>query len=449
MAPAPDDQDAPFPAASGDVAGPAGGASADSVAAVPAVPAAPAAAAVAAAAAATFERLPRTRQAILEGVRDGLHLGAQLYVSRHGEVIADAAAGESRPGRPLRRDDLMLWLSTTKPVAAVAVAQLWERGRLELDDPVARHVPEFAAHGKGAITLRHLLTHTAGIRLLDVGWPGATWDAIIARIAAMRPEPRWVPGRKAGYHHASSWFLLGEVVRRLDGRPFARYVREEIFAPLGMLDCWIGMPVETYREAREQDRICPIYDTGGAPGRPPTPQGWDSEAWCTGTHPGGNGYGPMAQLGRFYEMLLARGQAPDRLPGAAARRILSPQAVEAMTARHRAGMLDHTFRHVIDWGLGFIVDSRQYGTATVPYGYGNHASPRTFGHSGYRSSTAFADPEQGLAVALAFNGTPSDEAHERRIRAVLDALYEDLGLAVDAGPTGTDRSGATPAPPER
>jgi CubicO group peptidase (beta-lactamase class C family) len=375
-------------------------------------------------AAATLERLPRTREAIVAGARAGLHLGAQLYVSRRGEVIADGAAGDSRPGQPLRRDHLMLWLSSVKPVAAVAIAQLWERGLLELDDPVARHVPEFAAHGKGAITLRHLLTHTAGIRLLDVGWPQDSWDAIIARIAAMRPEPRWVPGSKAGYHHASSWFLLGEVVRRLDGRPFSGYVRTEIFEPLGMLDCWIGMPVERYQELREQDRLCPVYDTA-APGGPPRPQGWDSEAWCTGTHPGGNGYGPISQLGRFYEMLLARGRAPGAAGG---RAILSPQAVEATTARHRAGMLDHTFQHVLDWGLGFIVNSRQYGAA-VPYGYGDHASPRTFGHSGYRSSTGFADPEQGLAVALAFNGTPSDEAHERRIRSVLDALYLDLGLA--------------------
>jgi len=389
-------------------------------------------------AAATLERLPRTREAILAGVRAGLHLGAQLYVSRRGEVIADGAAGDSRPGQPLRRDHLMLWLSSAKPVAAVAIAQLWERGLLELDDPVARHVPEFAAHGKGAITLRHLLTHTAGIRLLNVGWPQDSWDAIIARIAAMRPEPRWVPGRKAGYHHASSWFLLGEVVRRLDGRPFSGYVRAEIFEPLGMLDCWIGMPVERYRELREQDRLCPVYDTEGPPGDAPRPQGWDSEAWCTGTHPGGNGYGPISQLGRFYEMLLARGRAPG---AAAGRRILSPQAVEAATARHRAGMLDHTFQHVLDWGLGFIVNSRQYGAA-VPYGYGDHASPRTFGHSGYRSSTGFADPEQGLAVALAFNGTPSDEAHERRIRTVLDALYLDLGLAS----AESAESAAAPAP---
>ncbi|HVT61613.1 MAG TPA: serine hydrolase domain-containing protein [Thermoanaerobaculia bacterium] len=369
-----------------------------------------------------WQRLPRTRQAVEEGVRARLHLGAQVYVSQDGTVVADAAAGESRPGEPLTSGHLMLWLSSTKPVTAVAIAQLWERGLLELDDPVARHLPEFAAHGKGAITLRHLLTHTAGIRLLDLGWPEQPWEAIVARIAAMRPEPRWVPGRKAGYHSESSWFMLGEVVRRLDGRPFARYVREAIFEPLGLHDCWIGMPPERYQEYRDGGRIAPLWNTGVAAGAEPSAYGWDAAAWCTESDPGRNGYGPVSGLGRFYEMLLGRGAA---LGG----RLLSAQAVEALSARHRAGMFDHTFQHVLDWGLGFIVNSRQYGADTVPYGYGNHAAPRTFGHSGYRSSTGFADPERGLAVAVAFNGTPGADAHERRIRAVLDAIYEDLELA--------------------
>ncbi|HYX24135.1 MAG TPA: serine hydrolase, partial [Thermoanaerobaculia bacterium] len=112
----------------------------------------------------------------------------------------------------------------------------------------------------------------------------------------------------------------------------------------------------------------------------------------------------------------------------------SSQTVEALTARHRAGMVDATFKHVLDWGLGFIVNSVQYGAETVPYGYGRHASARTFGHSGYRSSTGFADPERGLAVALAFNGTPGNERHEMRVRSVLDAVYEDL--ASNPSPSG-------------
>ncbi|HVS00063.1 MAG TPA: serine hydrolase domain-containing protein [Thermoanaerobaculia bacterium] len=368
-----------------------------------------------------MDRLPRTRQAIEEGIQQGLHLGSQLYVSMRGEVVADAALGEDRPGTPLTADHLMLWLSSTKPVAAVALAQLWERGRVELDDPVARHLPEFGANGKETITLRHLLTHTGGIRMLDVGWPALPWEEIVARICAMKPEPRWVPGRKAGYHQASSWFILGEVVHRVDGRRFERYVRDEIFEPLGLDDAWVGMPPERYHAYRAADRIGAMWDTSGPE---PKPHGWDAEERCVRCHPGGNGYGPMRALGRFYEMLLAGGSLRE----GEGSHLLSPQAVEALAARHRAGMQDATFKHVLDWGLGVIVNSSQYGAETVPYGYGHHASPRTFGHSGYRSSTGFADPENGLAVALVFNGTPANDSHERRVRAVLDALYEDLGL---------------------
>ncbi len=365
----------------------------------------------------SLERLPRTQEGIESGIGEGLHLGAQIYVSLRGETVADAALGENRPGEPLTRDHLMLWLSSTKPIPAVAVAQLWERGLLELDDPVARHVPEFAANGKEGITLRHLLTHTAGIRMLDIGWPQRTWEEIVAKICAMKPEPRWVPGEKAGYHQASSWFILGEVVQRLSGRPFSAYVREEIFEPLGMSDSWIGMPRERYLSYKERGRIGSMWKTEGSE---PQPHGWDSEERCVHPSPGGNGYGPLRELGRFYEMLLARGTLNGR-------RVLLPQTVEAVTAVHRAGMMDATFKHMLDWGLGFIINSARYGAETVPYGYGHHASPRTFGHSGYRSSVTFGDPERGLAVALVFNGTPSNERHELRVRSVLDAAYEDLG----------------------
>jgi CubicO group peptidase (beta-lactamase class C family) len=362
--------------------------------------------------------LPGTFAALEAGRAAGLHLGAQLYVSLRGEVVADGALGDNVPDEPLTRDHLLVWLSSTKPVTAVCVAQLWERGLLELDDPVARHLPEFAAHGKGGITLRHLLTHTAGIRMLDTGWPAATWEELIARIAGSRPEPRWTPGVRAGYHLASSWFILGELVRRVDGRPFERYVREALLEPLGMVDSWIGMPAERLPGYQAAGRLGYLYNTEGSP---PRRHGWTSSERITNPHPGGNGYGPIRDLGRFYEMLLGRGSLDGR-------RVLSAQAVEAFTARHRVGMVDQTFRHELDWGLGFILDSKRHGVETVPYGYGRLCSPRTFGHSGYRSSVGFADPEHGLAVALAWNGTPSNEAHEARVRATLDALYSDLGL---------------------
>ena len=362
-------------------------------------------------------QLARAIRQLEVGIAEGLHLGAQLFVSQAGAVVADLAVGENRPGQPLATDTLMLWLSSTKPVAAIAIGQLWERGLLGLDDPVAAHLPEFAAHGKEGITVRHLLTHTAGIRMLDVGWPELEWDAILQRICGMRPEPRWPPGEKAGYHLQSSWFVLGEIVRRRSGQPFPSYARERIFEPLGMFDCWVGMPPDRFHSYGS--RIGAMFDTASTP---PTEHGWNTAERVVSCAPGSNGYGPLRELGRLYRALLAGGA----LDGA---RILRPETVEAMTARQRVGMFDHTFRCVMDWGLGFIPNPATHGQPDVPYAYGRHASPRAFGHSGYRSSTAFADPEHELVVALAVNGTPGDAAHRERFRRILEAIYEDLGLA--------------------
>ncbi len=374
--------------------------------------------------------LPRTREILLRGVEQGLHLGGQLYLSlgagsaaRSGtaqsgpERHAELMIGDRTEGQPMTPDTLMIWLSSTKPVAAVAIAQLWERGDLDLDDPIARHLPEFAAKGKERITVRHVLTHTSGIRMLSVGWPEASWDEIIATICGGRPEPRWILGEHAGYHLASSWFILGELVRRLDGRHFSDYVRQEIFEPLGMQDSWIGMPREQF--LAYDGRLATMYSTENST---PRPRGWRREPHVVGCSPGGNGYGPLRELGRFYEMLLARGSWNGT-------RILSPQTVEALTTPHRVGLLDKTFKHKLDWGLGFIVNSNHYGAGLPPYGYGRHASRRTFGHSGFQSSTGFADPESRLVVALAVNGNPGEPRHTERFRDITEAIYQDLGLA--------------------
>src|SRR6185436_181695 len=182
-------------------------------------------------------------------------------------------------------DTLMLWLSATKPVAAVAVAQLWERGLLELDDPVAKHIDRFAGRGKEHVTIRHLLTHTGGLRALVGNWEQQSWDDIIAAVCDARLEPDWVPGKKAGYHVATSSYILAELVRRLDGREYPRYVREAIFEPLGMHDSWIGLPPEQYRAYG--DRIGILHDTSGV--EPVADHFWDTEEGAALCRPAGNG----------------------------------------------------------------------------------------------------------------------------------------------------------------
>ena len=128
----------------------------------------------------------------------------------------------------------------------------------------------------------------------------------------------------------------------------------------------------------------------------------------------------MHDLARFYEAL-RRGGTLDGV------RLLDADTAADMTRRHRTGLTDRTFGVVIDWGLGVILHTPQP-AGLMPYGYGKHASPQTFGHGGVRSVAAFADPDQQLAVALAFTGMPRERDHQRRAHDTLTALYHDLGL---------------------
>jgi len=367
---------------------------------------------------------PHLSALVLQGLSSGLHVGAQAYASLNGRVIIDAAWGVARDGVSMSTNTLMLWLSSGKPVTAVAVAQQRERGRLDWDDPVARHIPEFAAYGKESVTIRHLLTHTGGFRSAGMNFSLDPWEVILRRICDCRIERDWIPGEKAGYHIAGSWYVLAEIVRRLDGRSFDRYVREEIFLPLGMNDCWIGMPGEQYRAYG--DRMGFMHDTSqSAQGQSPpvAEMREDTEAGCAVGRPGSSARGPIRELGFFYEMILGRGKRNAQGKNS---RILSPESVQALTSRQRVDMFDHTFKRVMDWGLGFILNSKTPDAGPVPYSFGGDASPETVGHGGSQSSVGLADPAIGLAAAIVFNGRCGEIQHALRMREAMAALYEDL-----------------------
>jgi CubicO group peptidase (beta-lactamase class C family) len=352
-----------------------------------------------------------------EGVQEGLHLGAQLYISRAGECVANFSVGQAAPGISMTPGILMLWLSSGKPLTAVAIAQQVERAKLDLEDNVARFIPEFGQKGKQSITVAHLLTHTGGFRAADEVPEELGWEETIRRVCETPIEPSWVPGEKAGYQSSSSWFILGEIVRRLDGRPYSEYVREELLGPLDMKDSWLGMPQARYHGYG--NRIGKMFTTEKM-AQKEVPF-WSSEAGCVACRPGSNARGPIQELGKFYEALL---KIRNGASG-----ILKPETVRLFTSRQRSGMFDQTFGHALEMGHGFILAPEQRGPIQASYGYGRHASNETFGHSGAQSSCAFADPKHELVVAWAFNGMPGEKLHQRRARALNSAIYEDLNLA--------------------
>lgn len=365
------------------------------------------------------EQLPRTTKVIEAGIADGLHLGAQVYISLDGKVLADGAVGEARAGAPMTPEHMVIWFSMTKATVAVSVAKAWERGLIDLDATIASYVPEFGVNGKERITVRHCLTHTAGFRagdsvLSSAKEPEDNWTEVIAGICEVPLEDGWSPGNDAGYHLTCGMTMLAEVLRRVDGRFYSQYVREEVFEPLGMTDCWVGMPLDKVDEYG--DLIGTMHHTAGEAALPL--DRLDSKGSLTRCSPGGGGRGPMRQLARLYEMLNGRGEREGV-------RILSEQTVEAITARHRVGIFDRTFGIPLDWGLGFGIDSSSHG---------RHSSRRVFGHGGAQSSIAYCDPEHGLVVALQTNGMPGTDRHYVRLAALADAVYEDVGLADPSSP---------------
>jgi CubicO group peptidase (beta-lactamase class C family) len=365
--------------------------------------------------------LPETAKVIRAGIERGLRTGLQLYVSRGGEVIADSGFGESSPGVPMTFQTIMMWLSAGKPLTAVAILQLVEHGLLDLDGRIVDWIPEFAAGGKGQIRLHHLLTHTGGFRNVETGWPHLSWDETIARISESSLEEDWRVGETAGYHTSSSWFILGELIQRVDprGRSFSEYLREEICGPLGMNDSWNGMASEVWSANNARIAEMSQLDKGTTELLP-----WHDEQHCVAVSPGANSRGPVRELGRFYECLLAGGEVDGS-------RIFSEGLIELLTTRHREGIYDQTLFHKVDFGLGVIVDSNRYGVDTVPYGFSPYCSEQTFGHGGSQSSIGFADPNAELVVCYAANRRVGEPRHQKRNREIVSAIYRDLGLATD------------------
>lgn len=203
-------------------------------------------------------------EAFAANFAEGSEVGAAVSVYLHGRPVVDLWGGLADPGtgRPWERDTTQIVYSTTKAATAVCALLLVQRGELDLDAPVARYWPEFAAAGKQDIPVRWLLTHQAGPVALDRPVARAdalAWHPVAEALAAQRPQ--WRPGTRHGYHALTFGRLVGEVVRRVSGRSLGAFFRDEIAQPLG-LDFHIGLPkAEQHRVSR---LVQPEFDLDAA-----------------------------------------------------------------------------------------------------------------------------------------------------------------------------------------
>ncbi len=364
-----------------------------------------------------------------------------MYVSVKGQEVSHNVLAEAEPGRLLSHSASCPWLSAGKPQTAAAIGWLWERKLLKLDDPVKKYVPAFTGGGKDAITIRHCLTHQAGLRNAISAWTRMPETDLYQTLYDAAVEPGWEVGHSAGYHVASTWYILGEVVRVVSTRPVEQFLKDMVWAPLGMGGTRLTFSetewaeIEGTRLVQHDTSKSYVIRVGDgppssgteapleiAPRSLPQPMSWETSDIWRSARPGSGVRGPIADLARFYEFMIGVWEPQGTPP-------LSITTRAALTARHRVGVLDQTFRAKVDWGLGFVCESSHYGQGMVPYQFGPHASPRAFGHGGNQSSVGMADPEHGLVVAAVWNGMPGDPRHDKRMRETLAAVYEDLEFA--------------------
>jgi CubicO group peptidase (beta-lactamase class C family) len=332
---------------------------------------------------------------------------AQLCVLRHGRVVLNRSFG-------CRPDALFLLWSAGKPLVALGVHLLAERGLLSLDDPVARYWPRYAEHGKENVTVRHVLQHRSGAPLGGHGLLGdalamTDWDRSVRRAAGARP--RWPAGEVPAYHVLSYGFVLGEVIRRVTGVPVDAFLRTELIDPLGLPGLHARLPGELWRRGAAVPVRAP--DRYNAPVRLRA-RYFNSGAVRRAVVPAATVHSTARDLALFYEMLLREGE----LNGT--RVLAAPTVAEARRPSTRAGEVDRVLGLPVRWAQGFQLGGGKDRRTARPMGM--LSGRETFGHNGSNYCNAWADPARdGVCVCLTSTLVPPAEG-VRTQSAVSDAV---------------------------
>ena len=344
--------------------------------------------------AAKLKDIPKRMQALVD---DGTISGAVTLVARHGQVGSVDAVGlaDIAGKQPMRTDHLFWIASMTKPITGLAVMLLQDEGRLNVEDPVEKYLPEFKAQWlvkeKSAaalalvrperpITIRDLLTHTSGLG--DV--PSPRTDCSLAELvmAYSQAPLQFPPGSKWAYSNPGI-NTLGRIVEVVSGQGFAEFLQQRFFTPLGMKDTtfWpteeqakrVAKSYKPAKEGKALEELEVFYTKGGLTNRKRTP------------FPAGGLYSTAGDIGKLYLMTLNGGSF-------AGKQIISKESL-ALATRTQTGDLKTGFVDGMSWGFGFQVVKEPLGVTAM-------LSPGTYGHGGAYATQSWADPKRGLVFVL-------------------------------------------------
>ena len=378
-----------------------------------------------------------------EGVRDELErnfaerreLGAAVAAYHRGEKVVDLWGGyrDRHRQKPWEENTLVLVFSTSKGLAATAVALANSKGLLDYDERVATYWPEFAQNGKERITVRQLLAHQAGLCAIDERLSSRnlgdaeTVDRILAEQA-----PAWRPGTRHGYHALSIGWYEAALIRRVDPekRSLGRFFADEVAEPLD-LEFYFGLPSDLRRDriakiqppdpitlARELKNLPPRMALSFANRRSLTSKVFgnprmrsaatlDSARYRALEIPAGGGIGQVRSIARTYSDLATGGHDIG----------ISESTLDELQQPAPAptkGDMDLVLHVPTRFALGFAKPS-----SVAPFGTGDSA----FGHPGAGGSFAFADPEAQVSFAYAMNRMGLYLFDDPREKALRDALY--------------------------
>jgi CubicO group peptidase (beta-lactamase class C family) len=307
---------------------------------------------------------------------------AQACAIKNGRVILDQSFG-------CRPDALFLLFSAGKPFVAMLVHLLAERGLVNLDDPVARYWPEFAQHGKHAVTVRQVLQHRSGLPvargLLADALAATSWRRSVRALEGAWPV--FPPGQVPAYHVLSYGFILGELVQRVTGSDLRAVLRTELLDPLGLTDTHLGLPVPLW------PRRVPVH----SPGARGTARQlvFNLRAVRQAVIPAATVSSTARDLARFYQMLLRGGEIDGT-------RVFTPATIAAARQPSSDGQTDQFLNLPIRWSQGFQLGGPVPDPAR-PRPMGSRSSTETFGHNGSNCCIGWADPGRDLVFVYLTN----------------------------------------------